>query len=241
MLDPVDLRAAQVLNSRVQARLASVERATTPLYHGSLENPTPCGCAVLLSVGEHRFAVTAAHVVDKSDLSSLYLGSSTRPVRMFGTKITTKVGAGQSREDDQLDVAAVRLDAETTVHLNDEEFIGVQQLDAGRYDLDDEILLVAGYPGSRRRDIPSDQRLEVILYPFLACSRPRNTYERLGRDPERYFALGFAKKRLWRDAVRVIAPDLHEMSGCGVWSLYDRSGGLFDRPRLVGTLTEWHR
>jgi len=39
----------------------------------------------------------------------------------------------------------------------------------------------------------------------------------------------------------VIAPDLDEMSGCGVWSIFDSSGSLLDGPRLAGLFTEWHR
>jgi hypothetical protein len=241
MLDPNDLRAAALLDSKVQERLTSVQRATTPVYQDTPGRPTPCGSAVLLRVGDCRFALTAAHVVDCSHSVPLYIGSSGQPVRFHGTKITTRLKPGQTREEDKLDVAIVCLDSQTTRYIDDNEFIEVQQIDADRKDLDDEILLVAGYPGSRRRDLPSKQTLEVTLYPFLACSRVRSRYAPVQRDPAHHLILGFSKKRLWRQGVRVIAPDLSEMSGCGVWSVYDPAGELLERPRLVGLLTEWHR
>src|SRR5207244_1316094 len=91
------------------------------------------------------------------------------------------------------------------------------------------------------RDIPTEATLEVTLYPFLASSRDRAAYTRAKRDPAHHLVLGFSKKRLFRRGVRVIAPDLNEMSGCGVWSIRDPAGSLLDRPRLAGLLTEWHR
>ncbi|PYP29967.1 MAG: hypothetical protein DMD49_11850 [Gemmatimonadetes bacterium] len=129
----------------------------------------------------------------------------------------------------------------TARHLPEQEFIDTTQLDAGRANLDDETFLVAGYPRTKRRDIPEQGMLEVTLYPFLACSRLRTAYARNRRDPSHHIVLSFSKKRLWRRGVHVIAPDLDEMSGCGVWSIYDAAGSLIARPRLAGLFTEWHR
>ncbi len=240
MLEPADLRAAALLDSQVQERLPTVERATAPIYRDEPSRPVPSGSAVMLRIDDHRFALTAAHVADNSASFPLYIGSSTRPVRLSGTKIATKLKPGQRREDDPLDVAVIHLDGETTRYLRDDEFIDVSQIDAGPLP-EDEIFLVAGYPGTRRRDIPTKATLEVTLYPFLACSRPRAAYARVRRNPADQLILGFSKKRLWRQGVRVIAPDLDEMSGCGVWSIFHSSGSLLDGPRLAGLFTEWHR
>jgi hypothetical protein len=241
VLKPTDHQAAAVLDSQVQERLWTVERATAPIYRQERNQPVPNGSAVMLRLGNHRFAVTAAHVADTSATSPLYIGSARQPVRLEGTKIATRLKPGQRRTDDPLDVAVLCLSDTTTRHFRDEEFIDAAQIDAGRASLDDEIFLVAGYPGTKRRDIPTQGTLEVTLYPFLTCSCVRAAYPAARRDPARHIILGFSKKRLWRRGVRVIAPNLHEMSGCGVWSIHDQAGSLLDCPRLAGLLTEWHR
>src|SRR5437867_4144769 len=122
----------------------------------------------MLRIDDHRIALTAAHVANNSASFPLYTGSSTRPVRLSGTKIATKLKPGQRREDDPLDVAVIHLDGETTRYLRDDEFIDVSQIDAGPLP-EDEIFLVAGYPGTRRRDIPTKATLEVTLYRFLVA------------------------------------------------------------------------
>src|SRR5436309_11555266 len=181
MLEPADLRAAALLDSQVQERLPTVERATAPIYRDEPSRPVPSGSAVMLRIDDHRFALTAAHVADNSASFPLYIGSSTRPVRLSGTKIATKLKPGQRREDDPLDVAVIHLDGETTRYLRDDEFIDVSQIDAGPLP-EDEIFLVAGYPSTRRRDIPTKATLEVTLYRFLGCSRPRAAYARVRRN-----------------------------------------------------------
>ena len=127
MLDPASLRAVALLDSNVQARLTSVQRATAPIYQDTPGHPTPCGSAVLLRVGDCRFALTAAHVVDCSHSVPLYIGSASQPVPLHGTKIATKLKPGKTREEDKLDVAIVYLDSQTTRYINDNEFIDVQQ------------------------------------------------------------------------------------------------------------------
>ena len=101
MLEPADLRAAALLDSQVQERLPTVERATAPIYRDEPSRPVPSGSAVMLRIDDHRFALTAAHVADNSASFPLYIGSSTRPVRLSGTKIATKLKPGQRREDDR--------------------------------------------------------------------------------------------------------------------------------------------
>src|SRR5437867_4144770 len=103
-----------------------------------------------------------------------------------------------------------------------------------RYSLWQDTLAPGAGTFRPRRRSKSPSTDSWLLSPSRSiCSRAAKPADQL--------ILGFSKKRLWRQGVRVIAPDLDEMSGCGVWSIFHSSGSLLDGPRLAGLFTEWHR
>lgn len=227
---------AQQLHDAVENRIGPVSRATVPLYSDNGGRPIPNGSAVLLRAGEVRFALTAAHVADQAESLPLFTGAGDALVRFEGSRTAIKLREGQSRLSDQLDVAVLTLSATTAEQIADGDFIDVSDIDTVERTLDDEIFLVAGYPGTKRKEEPALGLLEVGFYPALAVSRPRPDYKSLGLKPNHHLLLGFSKKRMWRRGVRVIAPDLYEMSGCGVWAIGEPEGALFERPRLTALL-----
>jgi hypothetical protein len=124
----------------------------------------------------------------------------------------------------------------STALIPDSDFIDISDIDATSRPVDDEIFLIAGYPGTKRKKLPAAGVLEVGFYPALAVSRPRSDYDELRLNPDHHLLLGFSKKRMWRRGVRIIAPDVYEMSGCGVWAIGEPDGTLFERPRLMSLL-----
>ncbi len=183
-----------------------------------------------------RFAFTAAHVADQAASLPLFTGTPNALVRLEGSRTAIKLKDGETRLADQLDVAVLTLRPGTTTPIPDSDFIEISDIDASKRSLDDEIFLVAGYPGTKRSKLPRSGALEVGFYPALAVSRPRLDYQALRLNPDHHLLLGFSKKRMWRRGVRIMAPDLCQMSGCGVWAMGEPNGSLFERPRLAALL-----
>ena len=228
--------AAQALHDAVEARLGPVSNATIPLYCDHDGRPVPNGSGVLFRAGDFRFVLTAAHVADAASLCPLITGTAQTLLRLEGSWTAIKPPRGQGRLADQLDIAVLTLKRGSSAAIPDSSFIEVSELDTTARELDDEIFLVAGYPGTKRRAPRNSPALEVEFYPALAVSRPRRDYEALHLNPDHHMLLGFSKKRMWRRGVRLIAPDLHEMSGCGVWAIGPEDSQYFQRLRLTGLL-----
>jgi len=236
-----DKDLADAVLRRAEACLALPIKVTAPILQ-----PTDSGglvfvaSAVLLDAGEHAFALTASHVLDLENSGELLLGRiGGDAVSLRGPKALTKIPHGRTRDHDHVDLAMVHLTESARSSFKPEEFIKVSQLHLGPPPAGDFIL--AGYPITHqpRRLAPGDDFAR--LYGLLADEVPLISYERDGYDRQISLLLGFNKKETWRLGVgRATGPDLHGVSGGGIWHLGDVNSPTVT-PRLCAIGVEWHR
>ena len=231
---------AEYLTERVERLSSRVSIVTVPVYCSRPHSQEHVGSAVLLAVGDERFAITAAHVTDLRADGLLYIGGRTTPVQLIGHLADTTAPNG-SREFDRVDIAVVCLAQETREHLVEDEFLTLDEIDARVEPRHDDYFLVAGYPCSKQRLPRGADTIDAYLYPFVAVSKDEGAYESAGYDSRNTLLLGFHQKEMWRrDLGQVTAPKLYGMSGGGIWHLpgYDKKQA--SPPKLSGIAIEWH-
>jgi hypothetical protein len=208
-----------------------IEDVTCPIYElsdGSI--PDPVGSGVLLRLADAVIVLTARHVLAERCGSKMLAGLGARMVQLKGKVLDT---AGD-RKHDPFDLAVCFLDC------SGEGVPAVQPAQlcvASTFEQSPHLL--TGYPSSRQ---PTSICSTVLVQPVtLACkSLAASECGAAGYDPRSSILLGFDRERVWRNGLRLRAPDPHGMSGGGLWAVRDIFGSLLPTPKLVGIAIEWH-
>jgi hypothetical protein len=124
--------------------------ATLPIYSADEMRPDQIGTATLISVGDLRFLLTAAHVLDECEDGGMFTGVDGQFVPIKGqASITSKV-AGK-RKDDHFDIADIPLGGEPETALAgiaaiDEKWIDWQPVPASGH-----LFSAFGFPNTRNK------------------------------------------------------------------------------------------
>lgn len=124
--------------------------------------PDPTGSGVLLAVAGRYFFLTAAHLLDHSEVSTLYVAvDGSKAVELLGTSYTSGLPASGRRDDDETDVGFVELAEETAGRLPPEAFVSATDLDVADTATSRRVIRSArakGNRGTRQREGPGRGR-----------------------------------------------------------------------------------
>jgi hypothetical protein len=235
-----DLKAA--LMSNIYAAQDRVQTLCTPVYgvnaKGKFEG---VGSATLLDVGYRTFLVTAAHVLDESAQSSLYLpGHPLVEVRGVSYRTSSTLSG---RRDDKIDLGVVEMSAEARSRITNVRRVSVASLDPADTPSWLAVYGFVGFPSSRNKARP-DGTLQLSSVVVTTTPAANSRYHEIGATPALHIAVEFNRDEASdREKGRVTAPLPAGMSGGGVWRL----GHLHDLenevppPALIGVGIEYHR
>ena len=202
--------------------------------------PDPVGSGVLLAVADRHFLLTAAHVLDHQEESALYLAvDGGKTVELLGTALTSGLPSSGDRREDEVDVAAVELAAETTSRLPSTAFLAPSDLDVNEVADQAALYVVMGYPHRKTQRRPG-LMLRSVLYKYVARSGAES-YSKVGRSEVDSLVLDFRRERVRFEGKQQTAPHPEGMSGGPVFRLTPRSSPLErEAPAtLVGLLTDY--
>jgi hypothetical protein len=223
----------------VKQRLVALEslwvQSVSPVYADTgRREPEFVGSAVLLQVGPAYFAVTAAHVLLKSEEFPLYLGGASQIIDFQGRYLTS-TPPGESTADDTFDLAIMPLSGAQVLRLGNCRYVQVHEMNpAEQVDytaVPDSCYMVLGYPATKQRRTNDNLLLPVHMAAVVEPSKS-TAYVREQLDPSYHLVLAYNKREMVRDWVPATAPDPFGLSGGGVWRL----NGLFGEAPLSAHL-----
>jgi hypothetical protein len=230
---------------RVEPIMARATDTVVPIIvPDNRRNPQVIGSAVLLRLAEQPFLLTAAHVADRGARGGLEVGARERIVPLGGRYFHTTPPDG-GRAADRFDLAVFPLSDAVAADLGAPNFLGpdelrwterphVQSTPAGTY-------LLTGFPSSKQpRQPKSDGEFVVRPYQPLVQASELDRYESLQVHPDSHLALALDRSDLQSLSGPKQAPDLHGMSGGGVWRIDHLIGAGEPRAHLVGIMVEYH-
>lgn len=222
---------------------ARFREAILPVY-GALEDgrADQLGSATLIEIDERRFLVTAAHVLDEAQHSTLYVGRKT-PTPILGNFYATTVSGG-GRACDHYDFAFCELSDALRNELMDTPAIG--DFSSWRGDRARSFTCL-GYPNSKNE---APRPTKSTLRPMLG-SYTDNAFDggvlktRLNVSGDDHLFLHFDPKRAADESGnRLTPPSMKGFSGGGVFDLGDLTNpdSLSSpcHPRLAGIIIESH-
>lgn len=124
--------------------------AVQPIYGTKRESLAHIGTCFFLQVGHQRYVVTAAHVVDESEDSALYLPLGRRMVAIGGEFACTTIPAG-GREADHYDFAYAAVGSEYFKDPRTVTCIEETDISLNRVAVEAHAYMVIGYPRSKNK------------------------------------------------------------------------------------------
>jgi hypothetical protein len=204
------------------------------------------GTGTLLAVADHRFVVTAAHVIKEANERTLGIASGSKGnfVALTGSCYLS-TAKSHEHSHDPYDVAIYELNEYQCSHLSTAEFIRIGDV-AFNTDLSNSFFLISGFPRMWSTTIDEAQEMmHAKLLQFGTCSLEGSTSGLQNYDPELHILLSATPQLLFDHAGKessfrtctnspaYMPDDLRGVSGCSVWEI-----GNFRKPFTSWTKAE---
>lgn len=169
-----------------------------PIYGANnRSNPLPelIGSCVFLRVGNDHYLVTAAHVVDDADETTLYVAAGEELLPIVGHIHVTAAPNGD-RYKDHADFAFMRLGTEILNCMTDLKFLRDVDASLNRADTTKRSYLVLGYPRSLNKKISATERVvrpKPWHYQNVGEAPDSKTLEAIGCNLEHHLFLKYDK------------------------------------------------
>ena len=245
-LPSASMRAITELSA---AAVAKFRTAILPIYGSTPRGiPIHIGTAIALDWNLQKLLLTAAHVIDNNELSSLYVGGA--DLTLLEMNFLTSSKSGQDRIHDHYDFAIGRIPPQTLKALDGISFISESDICTASHEPAGTTYTIVGYPNSKNKKTNATKRLvytEQAHYSDVARTNQTLSQE-LNLSHTTHIFMNYNAKHS-RDAQgqRVNSIQLKGMSGGPVFNigvLPDPSvlgGCRHPDPCLVGLFTEFHR
>lgn len=207
---------------RLEATIAAMEAALAeipiPIY-GIKPNKVPwlAGSAFILRIADHRFFVTAAHVLNEKGDKGLHVpgpvGLQQLAMQFYRTKIDKVHGF-----DFDLAFNVVPPHLEKACSRYDP--VEIASVDPNHIPSTDTIYSFLGCPSTQNKAKLNTKTLEPTILPYQAVTLPESDYENCGLNTSIHIAVGFDQPNTkYPDGTIRTPPDPKGISGCSVWSL----------------------
>ena len=207
---------------RLRENLKEAERrmqhAVCPIFGiDRRDRPQLIGSSVLLRVKEQSFLVTAAHVLDLNNQSTLHVGGPTELIELGGTSCRVRPPAS-GRRDDILDFGIVDISNTPPERWSRYRFLTTHDLDVDDVPTVHTLYGFVGFPETRNR--PKARSLQLSSIACVLVPSPVERYDSLQLNPATHFAGEFDREKQFDpEKGLIIGPDPHGLSGGGVWRM----------------------
>lgn len=180
----------KTLNEIVRERLNEASELARKLFRDAVKpiygttdkgDPFHIGSALLLQIPEGRLMLTAAHVIDWTRQTTLYIGADDFAPLQFEATVTAAPEG--KRDKDHLDFAIGRLGADVLVKLSGAKFITEAEISHSVAPTSDRAYTCLGYPNSKNKIKPHKGTVVTpSLLPYTSLGRPVSQLPEIAKD-----------------------------------------------------------
>jgi len=225
-------------------------KSVRPIY-GSNEHRKPyhIGSCVLIEVGSSKYLVTAAHVIDHNEITTLYVSGGSDLIQIEAEALITKPSTG-NRDDDKLDFAILPLSTDIIEKIGTVAFIKESSILNTTPKSKGKLYLALGFPNSKNKKVNNPDK-KVTQNPFVYSSTLNSDskiFSKVGATESQHYLLDFCSKHSKdknNNVVNSIAPK--GASGGALFFIEGMNDPESYRPntectgKLVGILIENHK
>ena len=208
-------------------------------HRGSMEQ---FGSSVLLDILGVNFLLTASHITDLNESSSLYIPGKKHLIPISGYLADMRMPTSGNRDDDRYDVAYYRLDHDCISEIHD-EFAFLKADDCDLYDTtsDGDCYTIIGYPSRKSETVGQSTRTELISLTGEGVTDSR--YGKSNRNIQHHLLIQYRRNRAlhYRTFKKSLVCLPEGMSGGGVFAWHKElpNPKFVTQPKLVGIVTDY--
>lgn len=162
-------------------RAGTYAHAVRPIYGATAEGrPEHIGSSILIDASGTKLIITAAHVIDWNDQSSLYVGLAA--TELLEAEFMTSMAPNDNRDDDAIDFAVARFPEKLLAALGDATFIPETMIgvpdDPSRHHF-----TCIGFPNSQnKKPAPCARTMRPRRRSYTSVGRPASYLPNRARD-----------------------------------------------------------
>jgi len=224
-------------------------RSVRPIFGSTKQGkPEHIGSCVFVEFGGAKYFVTAAHVIDENEQTTLYVSGEKNLVEVVGEFLVTAPPEGQ-RGKDKLDFAVHEVSEEFEASLGHLDYINEKESLTHFQREPQKFCIALGYPNSKNKKFDLNART-VKEVPFIYSSSLKHEaalFSAVGASPKNHLLLDFCGKYSRdEDGNQVNSWSPVGVSGGGLFSIkgLDFNSILDDshcQGELIGIFIEFHR
>lgn len=216
--------------------------AIRPIY-GSTESGEPdhMGTCILLDIKNNKYLLTAAHILDNNEYSSLYVGGNTLVLIENEFNLTKMPQSG--RQDDHYDFAWCQLSDDFICKLGDVSFVSEGQISSNHIGCKGKFYLALGYPNTQNKNVSNSKKTVTSNYmSYLSTIKHNKKFcKKLGISGEDHIFLDYSKYSKDSNGLKVSSFAPRGVSGGAIIYV----GNIVNPERLeshlAGMLIEYHK
>ncbi len=171
-------------------------KSVRPIYGSNINhNPIHIGSCIFIEINQHKILLTAAHIIDKNEITTLYVSGKEKLVKLDGAcEISTKVEG--SRKKDKFDFAIIILTKQMIESLGNIEFLNKSDLYLKKEPAQKGLFMALGYPNSKNKK-PNNIEKTVTLNPFVYSSKliqNESLFKEIDTFSDTHYLLDFCHK-----------------------------------------------
>jgi hypothetical protein len=196
-----------------------VQHAVCPIYGiNDRGEPELLGSSILLKLPTRALLVTAAHVLDKNEHTTLYFGGTERLVELAGPSFRVPRPAS-GRLKDTLDFGFIDISDVAPDQWSRYRFVTPGDIDVDDLPVAHTLYAFVGYPETRNRP-KLGRKFQLSTTAYVLVSSASTRYAALGLNQLTHFVGDFDRRKQFDSGKAVVAgPDPHGISGGGVWRM----------------------
>lgn len=193
-----DQAARYWLKERTEKSQAHFFRSVRPVY-GLTHSDTPMavGTSFLFQVDGRKFLITAAHVIDWNQQTTLYVAGLATLEQITGDAGVTKAPV-TGRTGDKYDFAFMELSNEFAERVGADAFLNADDVSENRGTMEGRCFMALGYPASRNKPKPlAITGTHAVGKSWVysdSCHLTDKVFNDVGASPERHLLLKFGKR-----------------------------------------------
>jgi len=184
-------------------------------------------------VTAHSFLVTAAHVLDENEQTTLYVGGADELIEL----------SGPSKRHDTFDFGFLDISDTPPDQWSRYRFVSTPDVDVDDIPSDHTLYAFLGYPETKNKPLPGRKfRLSTTAFTLVGSTLER--YASLQLNPPTHFVGEFDRKRQIDSEGRLATgPNPHGISGGGMWRLghVDELASGTNSEKLIGVGLEYRK
>lgn len=235
----------QIVKTRINRSLQAMKNYHCPII-GADEKSKPylVGTGVVLDIVSKLFIVSAAHVFDENDITTIYTFLNGEQQIIEGeVHVTTK--PENDRNKDKLDVAVFKVsDSLISKFRTSYTPVTIEDIEINDIPASKKYYAFIGHPANKTKPKYGTTKINREVFSYFGTVASSNTYEQLSFSTYSHIVVGFdPKKCIDENGKRCTFPKAKGMSGGGVWLLEDlnKHSSQSHVNKLVGIGIENHK